>query len=168
MNPFEETITSIFNSPLEIGLRILYIYNELFPKGCDLQRLIYYDYLLLHSSDVANGPKSIHPKIPLRAAEILVKRDLIKQGLTLMISRQLLKSSFETDGIIYFATELTSPFLEFNKSDYAKELKEVSKWLVKEFENYDDMKLSFFIKNNLDVWGGEFSNESLLRGMYNE
>lgn len=164
MNVFEERNTNIFNSPLEIGLRILYILNEIYPNKCDLQRLVYYDYILVHSSDVPNGPKSIHPKIPHRSSEILVKRELVKNGLTLMNSKQLLKSIFDSNGISYSATELTKPFLEYNNSEYAMSLKTVSKWLVQTFDSYSDENLSLFIKNNMDIWGGEFSKESLLRG----
>lgn len=168
MNLFEERNTSVFNSPLEIGLRVLYLLNELQPGGCDLQRLVYYDYILVHSSDVPDGPKSIHPSIPHRATEILVKRELVKKGLTLMLSKQLVDSVFDSTGITYKATALTRPFLEYNKSEYAKSLKETSSWLVNKFKPYSDEKLSLFIKNNLDVWGGEFSKESLLRGIDNE
>ncbi len=168
MNPFEERNTAVFNSPLEVGLRVLYILNELYPKGCDLQRLVYYDYILVHSNDVPNGPKSIHPSIPHRTSEILIKRELVKKGLTLMNSKQLIKSIFDKTGILYSATELTNPFLEYNNSDYASKLKSVSSWLVNKFEAYSDEKLSLFIKNNMDVWGGEFSKESLLRGSKNE
>ena len=168
MNLFEERNTSVFNSPLEIGIRVLYLLVELQPAGCDLQRLVYYDYILVHSSDVPEGPKSIHPSIPHRSTEILVKRDLLKKGLTLMHSKQLVDSIFDSTGITYKATELTKPFLEYNQSDYAKSLQEVSVWVVNKFRNYTDGKLSLFIKNNIDVWGGEFSKESLLRGIGNE
>ena len=148
MNLFEERNTSVFNSPLEIGIRVLYLLVELQPAGCDLQRLVYYDYILVHSSDVPEGPKSIHPSIPHRSTEILVKRDLLKKGLTLMHSKQLVDSIFDSTGITYKATELTKPFLEYNQSDYAKSLQEVSVWVVNKFRNYTDGKLSLFIKNN--------------------
>jgi len=164
MNLFEERNTTVFNSPLEIGLRMLYILSELYPNGCDLQRLVYYDYILVHSSDVPNGPESIHPSIPHRSTEILVKRELVKKGLTLMNSKELVTSIFDSSGILYSATELTKPFLEYNNSEYALNLKSVANWLVKAFASYSDETLSLFIKNNLDIWGGEFSKESLLRG----
>lgn len=168
MNLFEERNISVFNTPLEIGLRVLYLLNELQPEGCDLQRLVYYDYILVHSSDIPGGPRSIHPSIPHRSTEILVKRELLKKGLTLMQSKQLVDSVFAPSGITYEATELTRPFLEYNQSEYAQKLKEISKWLVNEFKFYSDESLSNFIKNNLDVWGGEFSKESLFRGIDNE
>ena len=65
-------------------------------------------------------------------------------------------------------TELTLPFLEYKSSEYAQSLRAVSKWLVNKFDSYSDENLSLFIKNNMDVWGGEFSKESILRGSYNE
>lgn len=167
MNLFEQRNTNVFNTPLEVGLRLLYILNELQREGCDLQRLVYYDYILVHSSDVPNGPKSIHPSTPHRSTEILVKRELVKKGLTLMHSKQLVDSVFDSNGITYKATELTGPFIEYNNTEYASSLRRVATWLVNEFENYSDEKLSLFIKNNLDVWGGEFSKEALLRGSGN-
>ncbi len=164
VNLFESRDVHVFNSPLEIGLRVLYILDALNPIGCDLQRLVYYDYILVHSSDIPNGPKSIHPNIPHRTTEILVKRELVKKGLTLMHSKQLVKSVFDSTGIVYMATELTKPFLGYLHSEYARNLTAISNWLVKQFGTYSDETLSQFIKNNLDVWGGEFSKESLLRG----
>lgn len=168
MNPFDERNTSVFNSPLEVGLRLLYILNETYPKGLDLQRLVYFDYILVHSGDVPGGPPSIHPNIPHRTSEILIKRELVKKGLTLMNSKQLIKSIFNDTGILYSATELTEPFLDYNNSEYASSLKHVSNWLVNKFQSYSDDKLSLFIKNNMDIWGGEFTKESLLRGSYYE
>ena len=45
-----------FNSPLECGLRTLTLLAASQPSACDLQRLIFYDYLLIHSGDVPGGP----------------------------------------------------------------------------------------------------------------
>lgn len=167
VNIFEERNTKVFNSSLEMGLRSLFLLAEVYPKGCDLQRLVYYDYLLVHSGDAPQGPKSIHPQIPHRSTEILVKRDLVKNGLTLMNSKQLISAKFEKAGIVYYGTELTKPFLSYQKSDYANSLRDTAKWVVETFHGYSDKKLSQYISNNLDVWGGEFSRESLFRGAMN-
>lgn len=74
-----------FNSAVECGLRSLVILEQAFPRDYDLQRLVFYDYLLVHSGD-ANGPESIHPATPHRSGEVLVKRQILEQGLLLMIS----------------------------------------------------------------------------------
>jgi hypothetical protein len=64
-----------FNSPLECGLRLLFVLVAANRTRSDLQRLISYDYLLIHSGDIANGPHSLHPPVPFRGTELLVKRD---------------------------------------------------------------------------------------------
>lgn len=48
-NIFKEE-ANIFNTPLEIGLRILFVLNAIKPRGIDLNRLVIYDYFLLNSS----------------------------------------------------------------------------------------------------------------------
>ena len=48
----------LFNTPLECGLRLLFLLNACYPKRGDLQRLISYDYLMVHSGDVGDGPAS--------------------------------------------------------------------------------------------------------------
>ena len=64
---------SLFNSPLECGLRAVVLLVECSPQELDIQRLVNYDYLLVHSGDI-NGPPSLHPDSPLRSGELLVKR----------------------------------------------------------------------------------------------
>lgn len=163
MNTTETTSSNIFNSPLEIGLRCLYILNQVPGEALDLQRLIYYDYLMIHSSDVPGGPISLHPKIPHRSTEILIKRNILMKGLFLMKSKELIEVIFGQDGISYQTSRLTSTFLEYLNSDYSKSLKDTSKWVISTFTKYSDHALAEFITTNLHSWGGEFLNESLLR-----
>ena len=42
----------VFNNPIETGLRSLIILNAAYPKPLDLQQLIYYDYLTVHTGDI--------------------------------------------------------------------------------------------------------------------
>src|SRR5689334_10655553 len=95
-----------FNSPLECGLRPLVLLQAAQPAACDLQRLVFYDYLLVHSADVPEGPESIHPATPLRSGEALVRRHWIERGLLLMISRELVIRTFSAQGILYQASSL--------------------------------------------------------------
>src|SRR5215216_4958722 len=122
--------TRPFNSPLECGLRVLFVLNAAAGRPSDLQRLISYDYLLVHSGDVLDGPNSMHPSVPFRSTELLVKRDLLSIGLNQMFSRELISKSFDTSGILYRATDLTTAFIALLKSDYADALRVRSKWLI--------------------------------------
>jgi hypothetical protein len=72
MSLSEAPIERLFNTPLECGLRLLYLLNASKPKKLDLQRLITYDYLLVHSGDVDDSLGSLHPAVPFRGTEWLV------------------------------------------------------------------------------------------------
>ena len=164
INPFENRDTAVFNSALEVGLRVIFILNEFSPKSLDLNKLITFDYLIIHSGDVEGGPASIHPPLPHRASQILVKREVMKNALILMQSKELLKTVFLPSGIEYRATELTSLFVKKLDSTYAEQLRKSSNWLKSRFATMNEEALESYVKNNIENWGGEFIMESLFRG----
>lgn len=145
-----------FNSPLEYGFRALFILNAAGNMAMDLQRIVSYDYLLVHTSDVQNGPKSLHPAVPHRGAELLVKRGSIQAGLNLMLSRELIEVFFSPDGILYQASELTGRFVQLLESPYASELAERALWVTKKFCHFSNEELASFMTQNIGRWGSEF------------
>ena len=84
---------SPFNSPLETGVRSLIILTAAFPHAQDLQHLVFFDYLTVHSGDVEGleSPESLHAPLPMRAGELTVRKGLIERGLFLMMSRGLVE-----------------------------------------------------------------------------
>ena len=74
-----------FNSPIETGMRALILLAASYPAQMDLQRILEFEYMMVHTEDV-DGPPSIHPALPLRSGELLVRRQLIERGLMLMAS----------------------------------------------------------------------------------
>lgn len=123
---------SPFNSPLETGIRTLAILTAVFPRPLDLQHLVYFDYLVLHSGDV-EGPDSLHTPLPLRSAELTVRRGLIERGIFLMMSRQLVERLVSLDGFQYVASESASAFLSMMSSQYILKLKERAEWVATAF-----------------------------------
>lgn len=157
--------TRPFNTPLECGLRTLFVLNATNGAPSDLQRLVSYDYLLVHSGDIPGGPPSLHPAVPLRGTELLVKRDLVRAGLNQMFSRELLMKSFESTGITYRANALTTAFVDLLKSDYAKALRHRSEWIVSNFGSHSDAWLNAFMSTNVGKWGAEFERLTALRDL---
>jgi hypothetical protein len=146
----------VFNSPLEIGLRLLFILNRT-SRLLDLQRLIFYNYLIVHSSDIPDSPGSIHADLPRRSCEMLVNRDIVKKGLTLLISKNLIGVKYSKEGILYGKNENTDILLKNFESEYSTLLYDRAEWLCSNFDNFSDDKLSLFIEENLGKWGSEFS-----------
>ena len=145
-----------FNSAMECGLRLLFVLDAANGRASDLQRLVSYDYLLLHSGDIPNGPSSLHPSVPFRSTELLVKRELLGAGLNQMFSRELLEKTFDMSGILYRATNLTGAFIALLKTNYASAIRTRSEWVINHFGAMDDAELSTFMTANIGRWGAEF------------
>ena len=150
---------SFFNTALESGTRSLVLLASSYPKRFDLSRLVYYDYLLVHSGDVDNGPASLHPESPFRSGEIVARRKIVEKGLDLVFRKGLVAKTFESRGILYAATKSTLAFLDYFESAYANRAKNVAKWVSENFDDYTDDDLQRFINNNIGRWGTEFAND---------
>jgi hypothetical protein len=146
---------SPFNSPLETGLRSVAILAEACPDEFDLQRLLYFDYLVVHSSD-ADGPASLHPNTPLRNGELLVRRGVIERGLLLYMSRNLIERNARAGGIYYAASEAAGPFLDCLHSAYSRELRLRATWAIDTFGVLDDDELKSYFDARFERWTREF------------
>ena len=152
-----DAITSVqtFNSPIETGMRALILLARSYPSQLDLQRLLEYDYIMVHTGDV-DGPPSIHPALPLRSGELLVRRQLIERGLMLMISRGLVTRHATPNGFLYRAEDDAGPFLDALDAEYLTELKDRATWVVARFNQTNDQEIRFMLTRVYDQWSREF------------
>ena len=148
-------IMTTFNSPLEAGVRSVCVLLPIYPKSCDIQRLIAFDYLVVHTGDV-DGPESLHPRLPLRSSGILVRRNLIERGLLLMISRGLAERVIDSNGISYKAGEMAETFLSTLVASYLVELRERAVWVVSKFGNLEGETLKQTMNKFFGQWIEEF------------
>ena len=144
-----------FNSPIETGVRALILLAESYPEKLDLQRILEFDYLMVHSGDVG-GPPSLHPALPLRSGELLVRRRLIERGLLLMMSRGLIKRVATESGLSYQADDNAGPFLDALSADYLNELKQRSAWVLSTFGHMSDADIREALSKIYDQWTREF------------
>lgn len=144
-----------FNSSLETGIRALIVLVASYPQALDLQRMVDYDYLVVHSGDVG-GPDSLHPPLPMRASELLVRREIIEAGLLLMMSKGLVVRLPSETGIRYMATDSASPFVASFSSKYLKELQHRAMWAIDEFGSKSSEELREIMTGFFDSWTSEF------------
>lgn len=147
--------TQTFNSPIETGVRALILLAESYPDQLDLQRLLEFDYILVHTEDV-DGPPSIHPALPLRSGELLVRRQLIRRGLMLMVSRGLITSHATPNGFMYQADDSAGPFLDALTAEYLEDLKDRAVWVVARFRGTSDHDIRVLLSQVYDQWSREF------------
>lgn len=146
----------VFNNPVESALRSLVLLVEAYPATIDLQRLIYLDYLLVHSAD-ADGPTSMHPATPQRDGEIAVRRKLIEQGLHLLLVRGLAERRATTTGFEYAALDTAGNLIASLETNYSHELIARAQWVTDTFAQRDVNSLSRFFHERIGRWGEEFA-----------
>ncbi len=164
MNGYEERDSSLFNTPLEISLRCMFLLSKFHSEKLSIDKLIYLDYFIVHSSDVIKKSKSLHPKYPFRSTEIVVKREVLNKALILLISKELIKVGFSDIGIDYQISDIGMKVLQYFESPYAKLIKEMSELVYNNFKDYTEQQLLDVINSNIEKWGSEFTNESKFRG----
>jgi hypothetical protein len=146
-----------FNGPLEAGLRAVALLAAAHPRLFDLQRLVAFDYLLVHTGDIG-GPSSLHPPAPMQSAELLVRRKLVEQALLLMMTRELVQRETGKDGIRYGAGENAAPFMSSLESEYLKALRSRAGWLVEQLGDSSDQELRALMRRFFDHWVEEFQS----------
>ncbi|WP_460642429.1 ABC-three component system middle component 2 [Lacrimispora brassicae] len=153
----------IYNSPEEVGARILFIL-DICNKRMSKQRLMYYDYFSLHINDLDQKQISLHPDNPNHSSEIAIRRDLISNGLDLMIAKGLVSVKYSKTGIYYCVNQLTHPFLQLFENQYVDDLKRNIASVDNVFYSYTDKQIYKHINNNIGRWIGEFENDAVIGG----
>lgn len=148
-------MTQLLNSPLEIGIRVVALLTALYPERADLARIILLDHVVLHSSDFA-GASSLHPEIPGRIGELGVKRELIREGITIMGVRGLIDRDLTTAGIYYRASEDARPFLDSMDATYLAHLRARCVWAAGTFGALDDDDIRARLAVVFGSWAEEF------------
>ena len=146
---------SPFNSPLETGLRALAMLVSAYPSSFDLQRLVDFDYIIVHSGDLG-GPASMHAPLPLRASELVVRREIVDAGLALMMSRGLVARLATRDGIQYIATDSANSFLNSLRASYTLQLKDRADWIASNFAHLGHEQMRVAMRRVFKEWSIQF------------
>lgn len=151
----------LFNSPLETGVRALVILDAIYPVALDLTDLVLFDHLIVHTADF-DGPPSLHPDLPPRSGEPLVRRRLIEDGLTLMRMRHLIEIDLSPQGILYRASEDAASVVELMRTNYSNQLKIRAKWLAAQHAQQGAQQLRNRVTQRIGHWRAEFQQNPQL------
>jgi hypothetical protein len=161
-----DNIGFLFNSPIEIGLRTLVLLSNEPSINYDLDRLVIFDYFILHANDLDPDQMNLHPSLPHRSSEIIIRRKLVQEGLDILVSKGLVDIIYDEEGLFYKSNQITTLFVKLLKSNYYNRLRSQCKWVIDSYGDIDTKELNTLVNNKIQVWGGEFEFESLMRGKY--
>ncbi len=158
------TTDYVFNSALETGIRSVCILAANRSMQYDLEQLLAFDHLVVHTGDVTDAPPSLHPNVLQRNGELLVRRPLVERGLLLMESKKLVKKLISKDGFYYTATDLATVFIESLTNDYVSELFKRSQWAVSKYKDFGDRFFAEVFNTAFDRWTNEFQIAEISMG----
>ncbi|WP_295682160.1 ABC-three component system middle component 2 [uncultured Nevskia sp.] len=153
----------LFNSPFELGLRMVYLLNALSPAGADLQKLVLLDYAIVYSKDLG-GPPSLHTPVPFRGGEVASRREMIEEGLYLMSTRGLVDVRAEIEGIMYFSGPSSYTLTGSVEAAYFLELESRCRWVSSQFCSTSSLELMGLFSREGHLWGAEIEVSSSRRG----
>lgn len=143
-----------FNSPYELGVRMVYLLNSMFPASADIEKLLLLDYAVIHSKDF-DGPDSLHTPVPYRTSEIYVRYDAAKLGMYVMCTKRLVDMQLDKSGITYLAGENSRVLIDSIDSLYLSKLIDRCDWVVNKFGGIDTFELSRFFNDHGHRWSTE-------------
>jgi hypothetical protein len=152
-----------FNSTLETGIRALVVLEAFYPRRCDLLEMTWLDHLVVHTRDLdgQDVPESLHPDLPNRAGELLVRRQLVEKSLRLMQQVHLVEVFETEDGIAFGASEDAPNYLDLLQTPYSLALKERAKWMAGRFAGMQTAEMRALIESRIGRWTANFRAEEL-------
>lgn len=147
-----------FNSTLETGIRALVVLEAFHPRRCDLLEMTWLDHLVVHTGDLdgQDTPHSLHPDLPNRAGELLVRRQLVEKSLRLMQQVHLI-DVFETEeGIAFGASEDAPSYLDLLQAPYSVALKVRARWMAERFAGMHTAEMRALIESRIGRWTADF------------
>jgi hypothetical protein len=153
----------VFNSTFETGVRAIFLLVSMYPDTLDIEDLVALDHLVVHSSDVG-GPNSLHPATTTQATEMLVRRELIHNGLLLMQTRSLVDRIADSTGISYRAGEEAHNCVSYLTSQYFQELQDAARFLTSLRRELGKFDFDQLVEQQLERWAIQFQDAEVPGG----
>lgn len=139
----------IYNSSLETSIRLGKLLVEFFPERISIERLIYIDFIIVNLNDFIEGEDSLHPAVPRRDTQAIIKRKLVNDAIDLMKSHGLIEEVYDTTGFTYLASDKTFSFTNSIRSTYIDKLLNNIKVIKKHYGNKSDNYLESIIRKKI-------------------
>lgn len=149
------SVGSLFNSPLEAGIRAVVVLECVRPLALDLTDMVLLDHLVVHTADIG-GPASLHPGVPSRRGELLVRRQLLETSIDLMRRCHLIEQVATDEGLLYRASDEAATYVELLESPYSNQLKRCARWIAEQLEGSGRSDFMNSIRARIGDWSDAF------------
>lgn len=116
------------------------------------------DHLVVHTGDLDGDdvPESLHPDLPNRVGELLVRRQLVERSLRVMQQVHLV-DVFETEsGVEFCASQEAPSYVDLLQAPYSRALKTRAKWMANRFAGMTTLEIRSLVEARIGRWTAEF------------
>ena len=135
----------LFNSDVEIGIRVMIILEVCNPIAMALDKIMYLDYILLYGIKNENG-ETLHPSYHLQILELEGQRNKLKNSILYLIKKDLISVTFNDEGIFYHSNVNSLWFVKNMNNDYAKRMVEFAKIMAEDYKTLSVMQLKKIVR----------------------
>jgi len=148
----EDKKIKILDGVVEVSLRTLCILYEV-KKPMTKDRLSAYDYFTLYSRDMDSKYKNLYSDLRMHSTSYIGEIRTLPIALNVLLSRELIKLSFEGDNLSYAVSTLGEQLVENLLDDsFSKQLFKHIR-LVKDYlRDYSEKDLDEFVKSHITNW----------------
>lgn len=141
----------IYNSKQEIGCRILLIL-VCTQKKMQAETISVYDYFSIHINDILPDRPCLHPSNPNHSSELVVRRLMIREALSFLVSKGLVQIEWSEFGIRYYADKFSEDISKLLDCNYSKKYVEYVICVDGFFEQKTEYEINKFAETNIGNW----------------
>lgn len=137
--------SQLFNSDIEIGIRVMTILEECNPIKMSLDKIMYLDYIMLYGIKNENG-ETLHPSYHLQLLELGAHRERIKTSILYLIKKDLISVTFNEEGIFYNSNANSLWYIQNMNTHYEKLLVNYAKVMAEKYKTLSVMQLKKIVR----------------------
>ena len=125
------------------------------------------DHLVVHTGDLdgLDVPESLHPDLPNRTGELLVRRKLVERSLRMMQQVHLVDVIDTEAGVQFRASQEAPSYLDLLQTPYSIELKKRAKWIANRFDRLSTEEIRSLVEEKIGRWTAEFRSDETSTGL---
>ena len=137
-------MSEVFNSSLEISLRILIILNTV-KSRLSIDRITDLDFIAIYGKDFGSSEYNLHGDNDYRFSEYTSKRKIVSQALKELILRGYIIPHCNKSGFNYSISRSGTMFCRSLNDKYAEDFTDIVKKTDSLFFEYSDRELIYII-----------------------
>lgn len=127
----------LFNSPFEMGLRIMSLLSVTPRKSFSVDRIIGFDFITCYADDFGLPYPNLHGLNNYKYGEIVSRRILVQEAVKELVTSGMLNIKVDR-GYLFSVSDAGEKYAKTLKSDYANDYREIAKCVVDYYKKNSD------------------------------